>query len=382
MSDTQTTTIVNGLTEKLSIEWIRIPDLPVKNNSPWQQGYAGPVAGAHNEYLMVAGGSNFLDNPPWKGGKKLYHDTIFLLKHEDGREMKWSICPDKLPFPLAYSACISFPGGIVSIGGEDQDGPVSSVFHFGITGGRLKTKQWPDLPEALTSPSATLLENTLYVAGGVTEKGASSTFLSLNIDNPESGWKNLPALPVPLSHSLLTALWDGSETCIYLTGGRNKTSEIHTFFPAIRKYSPAAGKWVQAGNINLNEQPYPLSAGTGVKYRQNHMLIIGGDPGIFFNQTEKINNQLSEPIPEKTRENLLEEKEKLLGNHPGFSPFILDYDTFTGKCEKICNIAGDSPVTTTVFKWHDMVIIPSGETRPGRRTPQVLAFRIHENKIY
>lgn len=363
-------------TLKLSLEWIKLPDLPAQNNSPWQQGYAGPVAGALDEYLLVAGGANFLDNPPWKGGQKLYHDTIYLLEYNPEQKMNWVLSPQRLPMPMAYSACVSFPGGVVSIGGENPDGPISHVFLFENAGGSLKTIRWPDLPEALTSPSATILGSTLYVAGGTNGQGATKDFLCLDLDNPQSGWKNLAALPVPLSHGVLTAQWDGSETCIYYLGGRNKTTEIHKFFSTILKYSPTSVSWATEGNLLLNEQPYPISAGTGLAYGENQILLFGGDPGIYFNQTERFNNRLAEKLTDTFREAITREKVHLLTNHPGFSPGILIYDTITGNCQKIGNIAGDSPVTTTVFKWNDMFIIPSGETKPGIRTPQVLALRI------
>ena len=34
------------------------------------------------------------------------------------------------------------------------------------------------------------------------------------------------------------------------------------------------------------------------------------------------------------------------------------------------------PVTTVAFQWNGMVLIPSGEIRPGVRTPVVTAFTV------
>ena len=43
-------------------------------------GVAGAFAGISNEVLIVAGGANFPDGAPWKGGAKKYHSSIFVYK--------------------------------------------------------------------------------------------------------------------------------------------------------------------------------------------------------------------------------------------------------------------------------------------------------------
>ena len=370
----------SGLAENLSIQWLRIPQLPFDSFSPWDKGVAGPVAGAHGDYLMVAGGSDFLDNPPWKGGIKRYHSQVYLLGFSGKERIAWKKIPEQLPLPMAYSACVSTAEGIISIGGETGQGPVSNVFLHAIQEGQLRTTPWPDIPESLTSPAATISGDSVYVAGGQNGQGASRLFACLSRKEPGKGWNILPPLPEPLSHAILANQWDGSENCLYLLGGRNKTSDVHTFSSSVWKYTPSAGKWDKAGDLTCDERPFPLSAGAGIARGNHQIVIIGGDPGIFFNKTERLNNRLAENLPDNQHKALLNEKYKLLAQHPGFSPAILLFDTLTGNCEKIGNIAGDSPVTTPAFMWHDTVIIPSGEIKPGARTPQVLAFRMNKNQ--
>ena len=59
-----------------SIQWEQLPALPDK------LGFAGPFAGSYNGALLVAGGANFPGKPPWEGGLKVWHNTIFFLERE------------------------------------------------------------------------------------------------------------------------------------------------------------------------------------------------------------------------------------------------------------------------------------------------------------
>ena len=91
------------------LEWGTLPDLP---DTP---GYGGPYAGTHNDALIVAGGANFPDAPPWEGGKKVWHDRIFVLEKD---ATKWRTLDVTLPRPLAYAATVSTADGIYVLGGE------------------------------------------------------------------------------------------------------------------------------------------------------------------------------------------------------------------------------------------------------------------------
>jgi N-acetylneuraminic acid mutarotase len=59
--------------------------------------------------------------------------------------------------------------------------------------------------------------------------------------------------------------------------------------------------------------------------------------------------------------------------HPGFPKSVLAYDPRTDQWTRL----GESPLsraTVPVVKWQDMFVIPSGEARPGVRSPQVWTF--------
>ena len=73
----------NNLTETdwLNITENSIPGIPV------QKGVAGAITGIDGNALIVAGGSYF-NSPLWKGGQKIYLDSIFIcVKNEN--EYRW-----------------------------------------------------------------------------------------------------------------------------------------------------------------------------------------------------------------------------------------------------------------------------------------------------
>lgn len=364
--------------EPEGLVWVDLPPIPAVKGKVAQPGLAGPVAGASGQYLMVAGGANFEDEMPWRGGAKSYHDEIFLLEKRTNGRFSWKQSPEILPRPLAYPACVNTPDGIVSIGGENGEGPVSDVFRFSLVGGEVRIESLPVLPLPLSSPGAALAGRKIYLAGGLDREGASDACLVLDLDDLQPGWKRLPGLPVPVSHSMVVTQYDGSENCLYVFGGRNKTSDIHTFFSSVWKFIPSRSVWEKEGSICSEGAEQVLAAGTGVPAGSHHILLFGGDPGIFFNLTERLNNAIA-LAGDSVREILLAGKESMLTHHPGFSRKVLAYDTVHKSWCDMATAEKPVPATTVAFFWEGMIIIPSGEVRPGVRTPALLAAEIKLN---
>jgi len=60
--------------------------------------------------------------------------------------------------------------------------------------------------------------------------------------------------------------------------------------------------------------------------------------------------------------------------HPGFSKSILAYDTIADTWQTI-NEVPVGHVTTTMVEWRGRFVIPSGEIRPGKRSPEVWSLQ-------
>jgi N-acetylneuraminic acid mutarotase len=361
--------------EKISLKWIQMPPVPPSSGETMQPGLAGPVAGALREYLLISGGANFLNGLPWKGAAKSYHDEIFLLKKSSEGGYEWRLSELKLPFKLAYSACVSIPGGIVSIGGENDSGIVKKVLFITGPDGLVSIQQLPDLPEAVTSGGAAFTGSKIYFAGGMNTTGATAGFYCLDLNSLGDGWEKLPDIPDPLSHAVMVCQQDESGPCIFVIGGRNKAGEVSTIHSSNWKYSLKSGAWSSAEDINTDGQLVTLSAGTGIAAGRYSIILFGGDKGLIFNQIERLNAAI-ERSQDPERQTLLNQKDSILTNHPGFSGTILSYNTLSRKWAVLGEMPGTNSVTTTAFNWDGKVIIPSGEVRPGIRTPNISGVEI------
>ena len=366
--------------EKLILKNVEFPALMPALGDSVQPGLAGPIAGVHGNFVLVSGGANFENGLPWKGGKKKYHDEIFLMEKTASGNYSWKQSAERLPYPMAYPACVTTEQGVISIGGEDFDSPVNDVFLYSFRDGNVKRTSLAGLPIATSSAGAALIDSTIFVAGGLTSEGASSAFYSFDLNQPEKGWRVLPKLPVALSHAVVVSQNDSTETCIYVLGGRNKTSEVSTFLSSVWKYKPSIQKWSLESDIISDGKPLGLSAGTGIAAGKTQILLLGGDQGIFFNRTEHLNNAIEKASGEDEKQRLWKEKDEMLSNHPGFSKDVLAFNTISKTWAKIDQIAGESPVTTTAFSWNGTIVIPSGEVRPGIRTPNVAGVDIQFEK--
>jgi N-acetylneuraminic acid mutarotase len=287
----------------------------------WQQlpplpdphGVAGPFAGVADGALIVAGGANFPGGFP---GTKVWHDDIFVLAKPTGRWQR----AGKLPRPLGYGVSITTDRGLVCIGGNDAMRNYAGVFLVNRNG---NVTPMPALPRPVANACGARIGNTLYVAGGE-EK------IFLAFDGKQ--WKELPPWPGCARILPQGAAADGA---FYLAGGAELVDGKRRYLRDAFRYEPKTG-WKQIANL-----PYPVVAAPALGGER--MLIFGGDDG------SKLGAQ----------------------PHPGFLTTILEFDNGW-------RTAGQLPaarVTTPAVEWRGRIVIPSGEVRPGVRSPEVWVTR-------
>jgi cyclically-permuted mutarotase family protein len=336
-----------------------------------QFGLAGVLAGTLQNKIIIAGGSNFRDKLPWNGGIKKYYDDIFILTQSENDAVKWEFPANKLPLKMAYSACVSTGEAIYCLGGEDESSPLKLAFKIYWGNNQLQIEELPLLPFAVSNSGVAIINSKLYLVGGNNSVGATSHLQMLDLLNLEKGWQILPDLPVAESHAVVASQSDGKEECVYVVGGRYKNGITSTFMSNIQKYSPGTNKWTNAGELEINGKKFGLSAGTGIAYKNQYILLFGGDKGEKFNRTEQLIYSIEEETEPIKKEKIIAQKITHLNNHPGFDKEVLLFNTFSGKLETAGNIPGETQVTTNAFLWNEKVIIPGGEIRPGVRTPLI-----------
>lgn len=355
----------------LGIQWREAGALPPTADGTKAIGAAGAVSGIHNNVLLVAGGANFPDAMPWAGGKKAYHDDVYVFQKKSGSLVHCKTV--KLPFNIAYSASCTTPQGVVAIGGENENGLRDEVFllQWEETKKNINVEPLPSLPFALVNASAVFFKGSVYVAGGERRTDVYNGLLRLDLNDTAAGWKGLPPLPKPVSHAVMLTQRSGTEDCLYLIGGRKRNAaDTSTLYASVLQFNPTTGKWTEKQPL-----PYALSAGTGVACGSRYLLLFGGDAGETFHKTESLIAAVNKENNEEKKKTLNEEKTRVQSTHPGFCRQVLLYDTVKDKWQKLDCMPFPAPVTTTAFWWNDAVVIPGGEIKAGVRSPTILTGR-------
>jgi len=356
-----------------NVSWHIAAQLPATAGHTVSIGVAGAVSGSVHQLLLVAGGTNFPAGMPWNGGKKEYHNEIFLYGKQGGQLiLKPSLKPLKLPFNLAYAAVCSTSNGIVVAGGENESGLSKKVLLLHWKADELEISYLPDLPVGLTNAALTQIGNILYLAGGETDNGATTQFLCFNPAAPAKGWVRVTDLPLPVSHMVLLSSGDNQ---IFLIGGRksNKGS-ISTIYDQVFSYSIAQQQWTEKQSL-----PYPLSAASGVAVGKD-LLLISGDRGKTFHQAEQLIAEMNSEQDPVKKEVLNQKKIEVQSAHPGFSREVLKYDPSGNRWLKLKGTLPYGTVTTTAVISGDNIMIAGGEIRAGVRTPDILTGKIKFEK--
>lgn len=337
----------NAEPSKSPLRWSALPAIP---NS---LGVAGPVAGVSNSALIVGGGANFPSAPPWQGGTKVWHDKVYVL--ESINALTW-IDADRLPRPLGYSVCITLPEGLnvpagaACLGGSDSRQHYRDCFLMRWTDGKMSYEALPPLPSPCANASGALAGSVVYIAGGLSEPSdteAMHTFWAMDLKSKPLVWKILPAWPGPAR--MLAAMVAVNDT-VYLCSGAKLMAGSDG--KAVREYlTDGYAYHPKSGWAKLPQAPRAAVAATVLPSGKSDFLILGGDDGSLVN---------FQP-PEQ---------------HPGFPKSALRYSIPEKSWKTIENTLPESHVTTTIVPWNGKYVIPSGEVRPGVRSPKVWQIEI------
>lgn len=357
------------------LRWSQLPPLP------GALGVAGAFAGVSDGKLIVAGGANFPDKMPWEGGQKVWHDTVYVL---DQTNTGWRVA-GKLPRPLAYGISLTTEYGVLCIGGSDATRHYANTFLLTWANGEIVTHELPPLPVPLANAAGALVGQVAYVAGGSEapgEQAALDRCFALELtalaepilpssegegesraaaaggSNSESkitrsasgkshlAWTELS--PCPGEARILPAA--GATTdAFYLMGGaalRLRGDKVkRVYLRDAWKYSPSSGNWERLADL-----PRPsVAAPSPAPIVDATLLLIGGDDGSLVN---------FQPM----------------ARHPGFPRVAQALDLRTGNWSQLDHLPV-ARATLPAVRWRGLFVLPSGEVRPGVRSPEVWAVR-------
>lgn len=344
-----------GAENKQSKDWMScqnglIPDLPAK------QGLGGAFAGTSNDALIIAGGSYF-DTPLWEGGNKIYTDSIFVCIKQ-GNEMSWSYA-GRLPHPIAHGASISTNRGLLCIGGKTNEETFSQVWLLQWDATNKKViihTDLPSLPQPCAYPAATLLDNHIFVAGGI-DKTPQNNFWKLEFrSEKKSSWQQIGQVPwEPRSGALLIKQSNGENDCLYLFGGRNSSQYLTDAYCYNYKIAnPKDSQWEKLPNM-----PRPAYGSPVIPYGTSTIFLFSGSDGHDMDRIQEVKEAYQ------------------------FTTEIISFNTITKGWAYIGNMP-EGIVSSPAILWNGQIVIPGGEIKPSVRTAQVLSvsLKIKEKGVF
>ena len=345
---------------------------------PDQHGFAGAFTGVSNGHLLVAGGANFPEAPPWKDGKKVWHERIFSLDLTGGGGQKgeWVVA-GRLPAPSAYGASVSIADRVIFIGGDDGGKASNRGFSYTWNEKLSEPVEYPPLPSACTSLCGAVVKQkdggVIYVAGGLSQLESQSgqalkTFWSLDLGSDglpaaDTEWAVLEPWPGPGRFQAASGVIDDE---FYLFGGlrleEGKTGE--RVFPPLKDayvYSSTQGKWKRIKDLPGGRAAAPSPA---PRIGKAHLLLAGGGDAEALEWAGK--------NPQKTIE-----------HHPGFTLDCISYNKVADRWASFgtfptfpADKMDTSRVTVNTVEYAGRWFIPSGEAKPGVRSPRVLSVKV------
>lgn len=369
---------------------------------PDEFGFGGPLAGVHDGTLIVAGGANFPNDPPWSvdgrpPGAKVWHDRTFWMRPGS----KTFATGPRLPRPLAYAPSVSAPDGMYVLGGEtfaESTGNVDSAkvvrlrWNADRSDLEVEDDALPPLPRACSYHAAGIVGSTIFVAASHRRDASSrlldvAAFWSLDLSRPpgERRWVERPVWSGPPRYKMVIAVTGGR---LYMIGGSTwyETEDgeqdlaRYRYFDDAHVFDPDTNEWTKLTNLpRLPERRTIDTTGYEFDADRRAWVAVDGktqpvDVGKLFDANPRA-SAAGSAIGDGDRVLVFSGSTgryvtMAVRDRPTFPTEVLAYDVKRNEW----SVAGRMPtalVTTNVVRWNDQFVIASGESRPGVRSPIV-----------
>lgn len=329
------------------LKWNELPALPDT------VGRAGMFAGVSGGRLFCMGGANFPNGYPWEGGKKVWHNDIFML--DEGGE--WQLLGCKLPTRLAYGVSVSYENRVIIIGGSDEANHYDRTLAFEWDGEALNPFDFPKLPHPLANMAGALVGHVIVVAGGMKEatSAAISDCYLLDLKRLEAGWVKLPTLPgeervfpVAASDGKAFFLFSGENMRRNAAGLEQRQVLQDAYrFDLMEEQGDTPGKWCRLADI---PRGFSAAASPAPFIEPGCFVLWGGVDRIVALHADA-------------------------ASHPGIPNLVLSYypDRDTWESE-----SGDVPVvgrvTLPTVLYAGYTYYVNGEVKPGIRTNRLVGI--------
>ena len=358
--------------------WSELSELPPAEGVEKQFGLAAPFSGVSKAAIIVTGGCNFPDKDVWDGGVKKFYSDIFVLP---ANLDQWNLA-GKLPYDVAYGASVTITKGLLCIGGSNSSGKLDIVTLLSWDAKSLKVIQteYPSLPIKLSSCSATVIGDYVYVAGGATDGEMSGNhFLRLNISKAGSAsfeWEVLNDFPGNARVQPILIAQSGAESVnLYLFGGSNITADQKPIVEtSALTYNTTTKQWTPIANSEISGKKFALHGSVGFPSGKSHIIFMGGVNHDRFKDAITQEYKVRNAISDEDKNSFATWQKDYFANTREWFKFnknVFVYNTITNTW----SVGGEYPYIPTVgsgvVPYKNGWALINGEVRPGVRTSAV-----------
>lgn len=338
-------------------------------------GVAGAFIGKVGDRIILAGGSNFSQGAPWEGGEKQFEDAVYLLTPSGGAYKCELVADAKLPAGVAHGCAAAAGRSLYCFGGQIADAESRAVYALTPAGNSVRVDAVGELPEGFRPAAALAYKEEIYVHGVKDDANAFWRF------SPASAkWTQLAACPgaVRSAGPAFAAQHNGRENAMYLIGGRHQKEGEFLIYSDVWEYLPLSDRWQARGAATVDGKPVVVMYAQAVPYGSGHVLVLGGDDGRELVRRAALERAIGQAATPQEAEALRAELREAFTAHEGFSKEVLAYHAITDTWVSLGEAQTGFPAVTTAVVTGDEIVIPSGEIRPGVRTPDVQVVTIYE----
>ncbi|MBP5380918.1 MAG: sodium/solute symporter [Bacteroidaceae bacterium] len=238
------------------------------------QGVASAFYGKSNDYLLIAGGTNYPDTAMAQGGKEHFYNTIWDLGKRGWHKKRFN-----LPTPTAYGASVQLSDeeGFLCIGGSNGRQSLKEVYR--LTDKELE--QLPSLPIGIDRGAAASDGKDVYVVGGQSNGQPQMEVYRISLSTlhtPYSTqkWESITALPGQARlQPCAVVQTNGQGLSLYVFGGYDPTT------------NKIANNTLELNLKTLEWQSFPDCQATtdmsAVASGYSHVLFFGGANQTVYN---------------------------------------------------------------------------------------------------
>ena len=351
----------------LSIEnnrlvWDYAGSLPAQKGFDKNIGTAGLLQGIIGDYIVVGGGANFPEALE-KGGKKVTHKDLYLLKDVNGN-LK-TIEQIQLDYPIAYGASVSVKeeNAIYYLGGSPDSEHMRDVLKVTLKNGKLKTEIYAKLPLGFENGVAQYKDGKIYYGVGKIENSEgknvnSNKFYVFDLKTKET--KELAEFPGEARQQTVGQILNNK---FYVFSGGSNISYVDGY-----AYDFKTNTWNKVADVVVDNEKILLLGANSIKISENKMLVIGGFDYKLWNDA---NYNLSNLKDDK----LKDYKADYLGAEPQsykWNRKILIFDATKNSWKSIGEVPFDAPCGAALLLMNNNNIYSiNGEIKPGVRTERM-----------